>query len=534
MSTKTKILIVDDRPENLVSLKIVLKDLDIEFVEATSGNDALKKTLHHDFALALLDIQMEGMDGYELATILREEEKTAYLPFIFISAVYIDNTNVFKGYEKGAFSFITKPFQPEILINKVKFFIDKHQQEIAFSELNKELKSKNKELSFQNEEKEKRAKELILIDKELVFQNGEKEKSVVDLKVANKKLAFEIEEKRKRAAELNVANKEIVFQKDEKEKRAEELIVADKEIVFQKGEKEKRAAELILANKELVFQNKEKEKRAAELTIANSELIFQNKEKEKRAAELIIANEELVFQNEEKEKRATELTIANKELEQLTYIASHDLQEPLRTISNYMKVFEEDYLEQLDDNASNYIRSVNNAAKRMSVLVQALLGFSRLGRDKKLTHVNCKKLIDNVIADLQTVIKDSNTTIDVGEMPELNIYETEIGQLFQNLITNAIKFQKKDTRPQIQISSKKVNEKWQFSVSDNGIGIAPVHYDRIFDIFQRLHVKNEYQGNGIGLANCKKIVALHHGEIWIESILGKGATFNFTIPHLSL
>ena len=146
MNLKPKILIVDDKPENLVALRTVLRDLDIELVEAESGNDALKATLNHDFALALLDIQMPEMDGYELAGILREEEKTAHLPFIFISAVYTDNLNVFKGYEKGAFSFITKPFQPEILINKVKFFIDKHQQEIELYELNEELKNTNKEL----------------------------------------------------------------------------------------------------------------------------------------------------------------------------------------------------------------------------------------------------------------------------------------------------------------------------------------------------------------------------------------------------
>ncbi len=154
MNTKPKILIVDDRPENLVALERVLKDLNIELVKANSGNDALKATLHHDFVLALLDIQMPEMDGYELAGILREEEKTSHLPFIFISAVYTDNLNVFKGYEKGAFSFITKPFQPEILINKVKFFIEKHQQEIELLQLNKDLERKNEELESVNKELE--------------------------------------------------------------------------------------------------------------------------------------------------------------------------------------------------------------------------------------------------------------------------------------------------------------------------------------------------------------------------------------------
>jgi len=290
--------------------------------------------------------------------------------------------------------------------------------------------------------------------------------------------------------------------------------------------------ELIRANKELIFQSDEKEKRAAELFIADKERIFQDEEREKRAAELIIANRELLFQNEEKEKRAAELLVANKELEQFAYIASHDLQEPLRTISNYMQVFEEDYLEVLDDNARKYIRSVNDAAKRMSLLVHALLDFSRLGRDKTLTYVDCKKLVEDVIADLRSLITDSNTNISVAEMPSLNVYEIEMGQIFQNLITNAIKFRKKNSSSEIQIGCKRVKDKWQFSVSDNGIGIAPNHFHRIFDIFQRLHTTNEYQGYGIGLANCKKIITLHQGEIWIESTLGGGSTFNFTIPKL--
>jgi len=154
MNAKPKILIVDDKPENLVALEIVLRDMDVELVKAGSGNEALKATLHHDFALALLDIQMPEMDGYELAGILREEDKTNRLPFIFISAVYTDNLNVFKGYEKGAFSFITKPFQPEILINKVKFFVEKHQQEIELFDLNESLAKKNEELQFINKELE--------------------------------------------------------------------------------------------------------------------------------------------------------------------------------------------------------------------------------------------------------------------------------------------------------------------------------------------------------------------------------------------
>ncbi len=235
------------------------------------------------------------------------------------------------------------------------------------------------------------------------------------------------------------------------------------------------------------------------------------------------------------ERKIQEATLKkqNKKLAQFAYIASHDLQEPLRTVSNYMHVFEENYLELLDDNARKYLRSVDNATKRMSILIRLLLDFSELDLNKKLIYVDCKKIINDVIADLDIMIKTSNTIIEITEMPKLNVYETGIRQLFQNLITNAIKFRKKDIQPKIKISSEKINEQWIFSVSDNGIGIAPVHFERIFDIFQRLNTNEEYEGNGIGLANCKKIVQLHQGEIWVESTIGEGTTFHFTISNLT-
>jgi PAS domain S-box-containing protein len=254
----------------------------------------------------------------------------------------------------------------------------------------------------------------------------------------------------------------------------------------------------------------------------------------KRVKELIIANKELAFQSEEREKRTSELIDANKVLEQFAYVASHDLQEPLRTVSNYMKVIEEDYLELLDANAVKYIHSINSATRRMSSLIKSLLDFSRLGRNTKIAHSDCGKIIDDVLADLYTVIKGSNAIIEVSEMPTLNVFEIEIRQVFQNLITNAIKFRRENAQPNIKISSEKEKNAWKFSVSDNGIGIDPAYFLRIFDIFQRLETEAKYEGSGIGLANCKKIVQLHEGEIWVESIPEHGATFHFTISTLIL
>jgi light-regulated signal transduction histidine kinase (bacteriophytochrome) len=229
-------------------------------------------------------------------------------------------------------------------------------------------------------------------------------------------------------------------------------------------------------------------------------------------------------------KKQMELEIKNKELEQFAYIASHDLQEPLRTVSNYMQVFEEDYIELLDSKARSYLKSVNNATSRMSILIKSLLDYSRLGTNSLLTQVDCKKLIADVISDLEVLIKTTNTTIEVAQMPKIKVYEIELREVFQNLITNAIKFQKKGAQPLIKILSKKIDNKWKFSVTDNGIGIDPSYFDRIFEIFKRLHSsQDEYKGNGIGLANCKKIVQMHKGEIWVESTLGLGTSFHFTI-----
>lgn len=232
-------------------------------------------------------------------------------------------------------------------------------------------------------------------------------------------------------------------------------------------------------------------------------------------------------------KKQIELESKNKELEQFAYIASHDLQAPLRTISNYIGIFEEDYASKLDENAQDYLKRVYQALERMNALIKALLDFSRLGRNMRLNNVDCGKIITEVLDDLNQNINDTSTCIEIGEMPVLYVCEIEMRQLFQNLISNAIKFRKKNESPVIKINAEQQNDKWKFSISDNGIGIDPIHFERIFLIFQRLNHAQQYEGYGIGLANCKRIVELHKGEISVESELGKGSTFYFTISNLA-
>jgi PAS domain S-box-containing protein len=233
---------------------------------------------------------------------------------------------------------------------------------------------------------------------------------------------------------------------------------------------------------------------------------------------------------EENRLKYAEIDAKNKELEQFTFIASHDLQEPLRTISNFAGLLSKQYAGKvLDENADKYLHYMIQSASRMKDLITGLLYYSRIGKERVLEIADCNLLINEVLADLTIAINESGAQITVNKLPQLHIYASELKQLFQNLISNAIKFNKPGNIPQISISAQKVNGIWQFAFKDNGIGIEPVNFEKIFIIFQRLHNKSEYEGTGIGLAHCKKIVELHNGKIWINSAINTGSTFFFTI-----
>ncbi len=368
-----KILMVDDRPENLLALERLLKHMPIQLYKAKSGNEALKLTLHHDFALALLDIQMPDMDGYELAEILRSEEKSMKVPVIFISAIYTDHMSVFKGYEIGAFSFITKPFEPKVLLSKVAFFVEKYQQE---------------------------------------------------------------------------------------------------------------------------------------QWLRQSHLLLEHRVKE----------------------RTADLERSNQELEQFAYVASHDLQEPLRAITSYLQLLQKHNEGKLDEKSEKYINVAVEGTKRMKALIEGLLTYSRVGsqgRDFELVDFN--EIMKKVLTDLRISIAQNHAHIHFEMLPTVNGDPFQIHLLLQNLISNAVKFRKKDVDPEISISATAEDGRWHFVLTDNGIGIDTEFYDRVFVIFQRLHTRQEYEGTGIGLAVCKKIIERHGGRIWLESTLDQGTSVHFII-----
>lgn len=233
---------------------------------------------------------------------------------------------------------------------------------------------------------------------------------------------------------------------------------------------------------------------------------------------------------EELKKLLEELARSNRELEQFAYVASHDLQEPLRMVASYVQLLERKYKGSLDEKADKYIFFSVDGVRRMQKLIDGLLAYSRVSRGSEFTPIDANKVLDEAVANLSASIRESHANVTRDELPSVVADETQLSQVFQNLIANAIKFRKREVEPAVHVSAKRAGAEWIFSVNDNGIGIEPQYYDRIFQIFQRLHSRDEYPGTGIGLSLCKRIIERHGGRIWLESAPGKGATFFFTIP----
>ena len=230
------------------------------------------------------------------------------------------------------------------------------------------------------------------------------------------------------------------------------------------------------------------------------------------------------------EERTAELVRSNRELEQFAYVASHDLKEPLRKISNFTGLLEKRYKGKLDEKAEQYIHYVVDGAHRMETLIDALLAYSRVGRGElTFNPVDMEAVLAQTLEDLQMSLEETHAAVSHGPLPVVRANQGQVGQLLQNLIANAVKFRGEEP-PRIHISAAKEGNQWIISVADQGIGFDPEQGERIFGIFQRLHTRLEYPGTGIGLAVCKKIVERHGGRIWAESEPGKGSVFHFTLP----
>ncbi|MBA2612173.1 MAG: response regulator [Bacteroidetes bacterium] len=405
-----KILLVDDREDNLMSIEAILGTDGYHFVKANSGRQALKILLtEFDFALILMDVKMPNLNGFETAGLIYEREKLKHIPIIFITANNFGDENIFKGYRSGAVDYIYKPINSDLLRAKVGVFID--------------LYKKNHKLLMQEQ----------------------------TLKSINKSLESEISER----------------------KASEEKI------------------------QELNHQ------------------LLQNIER---------------------------LESANKELDRFAFMASHDLQEPLRKIITFSDRLSSKYTSKLDEEADMYINRIQSAAERMRMLIKDILALSKIVADKdSFVETNLNTLVNEVIAEMDISIKEKEAKILVEKLPSLIINPGLMRSLFHNLISNSLKYSKKNAKPIIRISSEisfernknenNIKEKYcRIHVTDNGIGFDQKDSEKIFSIFKRLHFNNEFEGTGIGLAICKKIIEQHNGFISARSKLDEGSTFIVSLP----
>ena len=399
------ILIVDDIRANIIALKKTLELHSIEVDTAESGEEALKKILKTDYSLIIMDVQMPGLDGFEVVKILSGNKKTKDIPVIFLSAINIEKKYIFKGYETGAVDYITKPVDSDLLILKVKSFIKIYDQ--------------------QNE-----------------------------LKVMK-----------------DLLSKEIAFRKEAQDNLEIKIV--------------------------------------------------------ERTKELVLKNEELEFKNHE--------------LQQFSWVVSHDLNEPIRKIQIFIGIIKDLYLKD-NPKALDYVNRTMKSAERMQTLISDLLAYSRLSSKVLFEKTDLNVVLQEVLSDFDYQIENKSAVIKVTDLPAIHSIPSQLRQVFQNLIGNALKFSGNVAVPTIEITSELIKNRefdsetdpegefCRIIISDNGIGFDEVYLDRIFVIFQSLNDRSIYEGTGIGLAISKKIMEKHNGLITAKSELGKGASFILVLP----
>ncbi len=407
--SEIKILVVDDREDNLFSIETILEREGYHIFKATSGRAALKVLLkQHDFTLILMDVQMPDMNGFETASLIYEREKLKHIPIIFITAHNQGEEKMYEGYKMGGVDFIYKPINPELLRFKVSVFA--------------ELYRKNHQL--------------VLQEKKLIAVNENLENQIEESKISEEKIR--------------------------------------------------------LLNYQLVDNN-------------------------------------------------NQLKNTIEELDRFAYVASHDLQEPLRKIMLFSDKLLTRYKTKIDEEADNYLQKIVKASGRMQQLVHDLLKFSRHTDDMhgfEKTDLNI--IVQEVLTDMEHETGKKEANIKVETLPVIWAIPSQLRQLFQNIISNSLKFTREGLAPQIQIRSERmtngqfglpVQNFYKITITDNGIGFDPQYANDIFVVFKRLHSYHEYEGTGIGLSICKKIIDKHSGHIRAESTPNSGATFIITLPE---
>jgi PAS domain S-box-containing protein len=502
--SRTKILLVDDTPENLVSLEAALAGLNEELIMAASGKEALRYLLNDDFAAILLDVRMPEIDGFETARLIRSRPRSRQTPILSLTG-YRNEEHLFRGYDLGAVDFLFKPIVPEVLRSKVAVFA--------------ELYRNNRKLKEQAEALRRHAE--VLQKAEVKFRSL--------LEAAPDAMVMS-----RRDGEILMVNSqtEMLFNRERDYLRARNIreFVPDWNPQFLETSGP-RGLEFHVTGQngssfpvEISFSPLQTEDGLV-ITSAIRD-ISERKKAEEHIRELNATLELRVM------KRTEELMRSNEELQQFAYVASHDLQEPLRTVSIFAELLEQSCKGQLPGEADKFIDIIVEGSQRMSKLIHDLLDFSRVdsrGADF-FVRTSCGSALQDALRNILSLSEENGAVIEADPLPKVMGDPVQLTQLFQNLLVNSIRY-RTDAPPSIRIAVRPHGSEWLFSVTDNGIGIDAQYHEKIFGLFKCLHPRDKYPGSGMGLAICRKIVSRHEGRIWVESSLGAGATFYFTLPR---
>ena len=518
------ILIVDDKAENIYSLKKLLEVNNFEVDTASSGEEALKKVLKNNYALIIMDVQMPGMDGFEVAEVLSGTNKGKDIPIIFLSAISTEKKFVTKGYNSGGIDYVAKPVDPDILLLKVKTFSRLYQQARTLNEMQAVLRQEIEVRKAAEAEQQNKVQEL----------HGVLESMPQIAFTAN------------RAGFIEYANDEWYRYSDNKNKFPE---VCNKNINLYDEVANAISAGVPLtleANIKRLSDNEFRHHLLKLLPVKHDNVIvkwvgtFTDIHEQKLINEML--EQHVADRTRELQEANKALATSNNDLQQFASVASHDLKEPLRKIQVFSSILFERYEEQLNKEATGYLEKITSASQRMTVLINDLLNYSRLSIKNLFEPTDINAIICRLLEDLEIIIMDKDAEINVGPIPELEVIPGQIRQVLQNIISNALKFTQKGNKPVISIRAERVSHKeanspadangtfCRISISDNGIGFDEVYIDKIFTIFQRLNSREEFEGTGIGLAIAKKIIEQHDGIITARSKEGEGSTFIIVLP----